>query len=111
CIASSASSRLRVMFMVNRKILRSYRLTSSSKAAASPDFAAATSAGSSSRTNFDENRCGLGALNAATFDAPKTILGNSTHLLITVAQCTGVPVRQLFGCDSGSRDSGNTRIL
>src|ERR1700730_7435775 len=48
--------------------------------------------GSSSRTTFDESRCGLGALNAAIFDAPRTIFGSSTHLLITVAQCTGVPV-------------------
>src|SRR6266478_7156685 len=50
------------MFLVRRKIFPSYRLTSSSKAAASPARAAATRRCSSSRTIVDDRRCGLGVL-------------------------------------------------
>src|SRR5229473_2070378 len=50
------------MFLVRRKIFPSYRLTSSSKAAASPARAAATRRCSSSRTIFDGRGCGLDAL-------------------------------------------------
>src|SRR5216684_825366 len=50
------------MFLVRRKIFPSYRLTSSSKAAASPARAAATRRCSSSRTIVDGRGCGLDAL-------------------------------------------------
>src|SRR6266436_5439728 len=50
------------MFLVRRKIFPSYRLTSSSKAVASPPRAAATRRCSSSRTIVDGRRCGLGVL-------------------------------------------------
>src|SRR5713226_325550 len=50
------------MFLVRRKIFPSYRLTSSSKAAASPARAAATRRCSSSRTIVDGRGCRLDAL-------------------------------------------------
>src|SRR6266446_4186732 len=50
------------MFLVRRKTFPSYRLTSSSKAAASPARAAATRRCSSSRTIVDGRGCGLDAL-------------------------------------------------
>src|SRR6516225_5499116 len=60
-MASSASCIFPVIFRVRRKILRSYLVTSSSNADTSPLLAAATKAGSSSRTTDDGRRFAFGA--------------------------------------------------
>src|SRR5258708_24374548 len=103
-MASSASSRFPVMFIVRRKIFLSYRLTSSSNAAASPALAAATKRCSSARATVDGRRCGFGVLNAI---GVFTSVRFWPVLVMKVAQ-TGCPILPCVFLDDGAQtpDSG-----
>src|SRR5215469_9388173 len=86
-MASSASCIFPVMFRVRRKIFRSYLVTSSSNADTSPRFAAATNAGSSSRTTDDGKGCAFGAFTRVRFLAAD--IASETRKYHELAPSTG----------------------